>query len=113
MVIQLILSVFVAIVLIKTIVDLTKKKLRLRKFLLWWVFWIAVLVVFWWPDTTQKIAELLQVGRGADAVFYISIVVIFYTIFKLYSRLDKIDKNQTTLAREIALMRGKQESDKN
>ena len=84
MTIQILATVFVGLILLKATRDYLKKKIKISLFIVWLVFWAAVLLAFWWPDLTQRLANFLQVGRGADAVFYISVVVLFYLVFKIF-----------------------------
>jgi hypothetical protein len=37
---------------------------------LWLLFWVAVIVVAWLPDTTNLLARWLGVGRGVDTAMY-------------------------------------------
>ena len=62
------------------------------------------------PEITGKIARSVGIGRGADAVVYTSIVLIFYLVFRLYIYLQDIRQEITTLIRKLAL---KQLSEKN
>ena len=48
---------------------------------------IATAIVFiLFPDITNDIANRLGVGRGADLIFYISILIFWFVILKLYAR---------------------------
>jgi hypothetical protein len=55
------------------------------------------------PELTQRIANKLGVGRGADLVFYISIMLFWFLILKLYARLRKLEQNFTEYIRKDAL----------
>lgn len=80
-----------------------KNQMTLLGFLVWFFLWLAVLVVFWIPDSTSYLAAYLGIGRGADLVVYISIVAIFYLIFKIFVRLNKIEEDITKVVREEAI----------
>jgi hypothetical protein len=58
-----------------------------------------------WPDLTQDVANLVGVGRGADLVMYISIVAIFFVLVHYYTKFVELQRNQTQLARELAILR--------
>lgn len=55
------------------------------------------------PDLTNTIAHKLGVGRGADLVFYLSIVIFWFVILKLYARIRRIEKILTDVVRKDAL----------
>jgi hypothetical protein len=69
----------------------------------WLLFWLAVAVCVLVPDITQRVARLLGVGRGADAVFYLSLVGLSYAFFRLYLRLRLMEQQITVLVRRLAL----------
>jgi small membrane protein len=55
------------------------------------------------PDLTNKIAHWLGVGRGADLVFYVSILIFWFAILKLYARVRKLEQHITTIIRKDAI----------
>lgn len=60
-----------------------------------------LLVIF--PNLTNKIANKLGVGRGADLVFYLCILFFFFILLKLYSRIRKLEQTITKLARNDSI----------
>ena len=65
---------------------------------------IAAAVVFiLWPDITTKLAQKLGVGRGADLVFYVSILIFWFVVLKLYARIRQLEKSFTRIIREDAI----------
>lgn len=60
-----------------------------------------VFVLF--PSITQTIAHKLGVGRGADLIFYLSIIIFWFVILKLYTRLRRVEKILTDIVRKEAL----------
>ncbi len=60
-------------------------------------------VFVWLPDTTNRIAALVGVGRGADLVMYIWIVLGLVLILRLHIKLREQSEAVTQLARRIAL----------
>ncbi len=69
----------------------------------WLVFWLGVGAVVALPWTTSLLAARLGVTRGVDLVVYISVIVLFYMIFRLTVKIEKLEGNITKLVREIAL----------
>jgi hypothetical protein len=69
---------------------------------------IAAAVVFiLFPGITNQLAAWLGVGRGADLVFYISIIIFWFVILKLYARIRKLEQVVTTIVRKEALDQAK------
>jgi len=63
----------------------------------------AVAVVV--PELTQRVAELVGVGRGADLVTYIAIVVVMFVLLHYYTKFVELHRQVTELTREIAILR--------
>lgn len=70
---------------------------------LWCALWFAGGIIVVLPEVTQLVAERLGVGRGVDAVVYVSIAALFYLVFRIFLRMDKLESDMTKLVREIAL----------
>jgi hypothetical protein len=78
------------------------KKRLLDLFLLFILVATAVVFIIW-PDLTNSIARRLKVGRGADLIFYISILIFWFVVLKLYARMRRMEQALTDMARKQAL----------
>lgn len=105
--IQLLVTIVSGFVILKTVSKFRAKEIPFSLCFLWSLFWILGIVIVWQPSIADAIANILQVGRGADAVLYLSLVAIFYLLFKIFVRFEKIDKDITALVREIAILERK------
>lgn len=72
-------------------------------FLLWLLLWAGAAVVILFPNSTVGVAHLLGIGRGADLVLYLSAILILYLVFRVYVRLEQMDRNMTKIVRTLAL----------
>ena len=63
----------------------------------------AAVIFIFFPDATNRIAHRLGVGRGADLVFYLSIVIFWFVILKLYVRIRSLEKIVTEVVRKDAI----------
>ncbi len=63
----------------------------------------AAAVVF--PNLTQDAANLVGVGRGADLVFYLAIVVIMFVLLHYYTKFVELQRKLTDMTREVAILR--------
>ena len=70
---------------------------------LWFAAWISVIVVALLPQTTSYVADLVGVGRGADLVMYVSLVALFYLVFRMFLYIKQMERSITALVRESAL----------
>lgn len=103
LILQIIVSIFVASNLWRIYKQLKSQKLTLGSFWGWLILWLLVLVVFWLPDSTGYLAQFLGITRGADLMIYLSVLLIFYLLFKIFVRLNKIEESITKVVRREAL----------
>ena len=69
----------------------------------WVLFWVVADVLVWWPDSTQKLADYLGVGRGSDLVSYVAIAIMFFLIFKMNVKIEGLSRGLTRVVRGEAL----------
>jgi small membrane protein len=98
--IQLVLLTGVAFISLYFIIRLKKQLLDL---ILLFVLIACAVIFIIWPDLTTSIANKLGVGRGADLIFYISILIFWFVVLKLYARVRKLEQKFTDIIREDAL----------
>lgn len=101
--IQVIIVALAAVVLGGAIRRFSRREISLRRLAAWVVLWLAAAVVVLVPQTSERLAALLGVGRGVDVVIYLSIALLFYLQYRLFARLDKIERDITKIVREQAL----------
>ena len=68
---------------------------------------IGGIVLVIWPDITNQLAADIGVGRGADMIFYLSILIFWFIIMKLYVKIRKLEQQFTELVRNQALQQAK------
>jgi len=100
---QIIAGLIILIILSRVVLKYSKKEISRFEILFWVIFWIGILVVIIFPEITNFIANKVGIGRGADVAVYASILLIFYVIFKIYTRIDRIEKDMTKLVRKISI----------
>lgn len=98
--IQLVLLTGVAFIALYFIIQLKKQLLDLG---LLFVLIAAAIVFILWPESTNILAKKLGVGRGADLIFYVSILLFWFIVLKLYARLRRLEKTVTQFIREDAI----------
>lgn len=98
--IQLVLLTGVAFIALYFIIQLKKQLLDLG---LLFVLIGAAVVFILWPESTNILAKKLGVGRGADLIFYVSILLFWFIVLKLYARLRRLEKTVTQFMREEAI----------
>jgi hypothetical protein len=101
--IQIILLVFFLFAWSRVLKKYRSSEIKLKELIIWSVFWLVAGAVVLSPNSTNMIAGIVGIGRGADLVVYISLALLFYILFRIFYRLEKIEKNITKITRELAL----------
>lgn len=63
---------------------------------------IGLLFVFF-PELSNKVAHFVGVSRGADMIFYISIVFFAFIVMKLYAKIRKLEATITDIVRKESI----------
>jgi len=103
--IKIILVVFIIFVLTRIFFRLYKKQISRKETIIWVIFWVFVGLAAAFPEITDYLASLVGVGRGLDLVLPVSVAIIFYTIFKLIMKIDRLEQDITRLTRQQALQK--------
>ena len=103
MIIQIIVVLFILFAVSRVFLRFKEKSITLGEFFVWTFIWLAIGVVVLLPHTASLIAHFLGVGRGADAIIYLSLIVLFYGLFRIYVKLEFIEHEITQVVRKIAL----------
>lgn len=61
------------------------------------------LVFVFFPDLSTRVAHFIGVGRGADMIFYVSILFLAFLIMKLYVRTRRLEQMLTKMVRDESL----------
>ena len=80
-----------------------ERRITLFAFGFWAALWLAVLVVISFPELLKPIASIFNLTRPIDFFVYLSIVALFYLIFRIMIRLEQMDEGLTKVVREFAL----------
>ena len=101
--IQVVLICFSVFATSRIVIRYRRGGLRLLHLVLWVFFWVGVVVAGVQPNTTDLIARRLGVGRGVDIAMYLSILTIFYLLFRSFAKIEDLDRQLTRVVRANAL----------
>ncbi len=103
MIVQYIATGIIIVIYGQLVLRVIKDKTSIVKILFWLIFWAGALVLIWLPQgTIDSIGQFFGVEKGLDLVVYMSIIILFYIVLRIYNKVDKLQKNITKLVREIA-----------
>ncbi len=84
-----------------------ESKISLGEFIFWFFLWLGAAIISFFPDILSYLSDRTGFGRGMDFLLAVSIIVLFYLLFRLYVKVDETNKEVTKLVREIAIMKKK------
>ncbi len=107
-ILQVLIIVFSIFVLFKAHKRYRQGELSGRSALLWSIFWLLVAFISLWPRSADFLAGRIGIesGRGVDLAVYVSIPFLYYAVFKIVAKLDRIERNQTKIIRHLAIKEG-------
>ena len=103
LIIQVVGIVIALFSLLMVLIRFRKKQISLREFSLWGVFWIILGVFIVYPYLMSRLATLVGVGRGVDVIVYLGLILLFYLVFKINVRMERIEQDITKIVKEEAL----------
>lgn len=101
--IQIVLICFSAFALSRALLRFRRGDLSIAHLVLWGLFWSGAIVVAFRPETTVALAQVLGVGRGADVIIYLALVLSFYLLFRMFGKVEDLERQITRVVRAAAL----------
>ena len=81
-----------------------KQQISNNEFIFWSIFWILSALAIAFIKELDKLAINLGFSSsGIDILLYIGVIILFYLIFRIRLKLEKIEKNITKIIRKDAL----------
>lgn len=106
--IQILLILFFLFALSRVVLRFKNNDLQTGGFVFWFVFWLLAGIIVLWPDSTFIIAKFVGITRGADLIVYLALALLFFLIFKISVKQEKINKQITKIVRSHALYEDKE-----
>lgn len=100
---QIFISLFVIFILLEIFRKFHQKILSLFSLIFWLTIWLSILSIVWFPSITSYLAQFLNIGRAIDSVVYLSIVILFYLIYRILLKIEIIERKMEKIVREDAL----------
>jgi len=84
-----------------------ESKITLGEFLFWTGVWISAVGFAVFPGTLDLLSGKVGFRRGMDLIISLSIIVLFYLLFRIYVKIEEVEQNITKVVREVAIYRKK------
>ena len=100
---QIVAIIFVLFAWSRALLRLKDRKISFTEFIFWTVIWAGMVFALLLPKTAEFISYSLGVNRPVDLGVFVSILLLFYLIFRLYVKHEQQQQEMTKLVREIAI----------
>ncbi|MBO5840269.1 MAG: DUF2304 family protein [Methanobrevibacter sp.] len=100
---QFLLIIATIIVIIYFYRRLRVKKITPATFVLWVLVCIVVNFFAFAPRFSDPLAGFFGFGRGLDLLLVLGYALLVYAIFRLYVKIDELNRNTTELVRALAI----------
>ena len=101
--IQILIILFALFAWSRAFLRLKNKAMNAGGFVFWSIIWIAIILIGIFPKILSLPSSVLGIGQGIDLAIYVSIILLFYLLFRVYVRIDVQNKEITKLVREVAI----------
>lgn len=100
-----IFSVLLAFIVIsKSYVDFRSRAESLPMFIFWVFTWTTIVIVALFPSIVDILISSFGSGRaGLGTVFGMALVFLFFVVYRMYVKLERIEQNLTRTIQELAL----------
>lgn len=95
-------AAFAATMVVATITQYKKRHITFTWAAFWSGLWVVGAVAVWFSSWTNHVARVLVGQQGSTFVLYISVLALFYMVFRLYLEHKKTQAEISELVEEIA-----------
>lgn len=103
MIIKLLLALGIALIALSFLRNRNAMRFQAGKKLALAAFALLCLVSVADPEITNRLAELVGVGRGADLLLYLTVLGFLFVALNTYLKFKDYDARLTRLARSVAI----------
>ena len=78
-------------------------KLSWRELSVWLIMWIGISLVSLRPDLLDQLPEFIGIKSGVNALIFFGFIVLFYGLFRLFTKVEDLESKVVELNRRLAL----------
>jgi len=103
---QILATLFILFALSRILGRVRTGALPGRESIGWVVFWVLLGVAVWFPEIPDRAARALGISRGVDLIVAGAIALFFYLVFRIFVRLEKMERDISKIVEQHALKEG-------
>jgi hypothetical protein len=99
--------VLAGIAISKSYVDFLEKRESAPMFVLWVLTWSGIVIIALFPQIVDLVIAYSGGGRmGLGTFFGMVLVFLFFVVYRIYVKLERMERRLTALVQELALREG-------
>ena len=106
-ILQIIVITFALFAWSRAILRFKNSQISFFELTMWSILWIGTGVMVLRPQWAEPLANFLGIGRPIDVGIYASIVLLFYLVFKVYIKIEHVEREITQIVRDHAILHRK------
>lgn len=106
---QLILTIFFFFAWTRVLSRYLHRTTRLPNFVIWTIVWGLGLYLVYLPNKADFIGHLIGADNGANAIFTIAIIILFYSVYRIYAKIEELAGELYRLAQASSISNARRE----
>ena len=98
---QIVAILFALFALSRALLLFKENKINFKELLFWAIIWIGVIIISLSKRIMSMFAEFTGLQRPIDALLIISVILLFYLIYRIYAKFDKVEQDITLVVRQV------------
>jgi len=99
--IKILALIFTGLVIVKSYLAYRARQETLVMFLFWSLTWLIIAVIAFYPELITVILGERKLGVGS--FLGIALVFVYFVVYRLYVKADRIEKRLQDIVRDLAL----------
>lgn len=100
---QIFSILFTLLVVIKSYLDYRAKRESLTMMIFWVVTWLAISSIAFFPHLVENVLGSAKSRGGVGTILSIGLIFIYFVIYRIYVKADRIEKQLNKLIRDESL----------
>lgn len=109
MFLEIVVVVFALFAISRSYLRIKNGAESIYEFIFWIIVWTSVVVIVIFPQITSIPAKIFNIKRGIDVFVYLGMIVLFYSVYRIYSKIERLEQDLTKITRKMAYNNMKKE----
>lgn len=101
----LLTPLFSLLMIFRSVSLFQRKKQSWRELLVWIVVWGGIAFIALFPEILDRLPPVVGIKSGVNVLVFFGFVVLFYGFFRLFTKVEELEKTIVKMNRERALER--------